>query len=639
MMGMSYLQIGINSEELYVKKKFKRLELPEIEPCGWLKKQMEYQMNGLSGQLFEKWDSVGSYSGWLGGTGESWERAPYYLDGLLPLSYYLQNREKWEICLKFINWTLQSQRSDGNFGPQNSMEDYWSRFIMLKVLMQYYEISKKEEVFVFIEKYLQYLYVSIDKKPLCGWASARVGEILYCIKWVYEYNPQEWLERLQKKVRIQAINWTELFEHFPFVYPTSYYYNWKKLEKFQNTEILQLMKYHETHVVNVVMGLKYPALEGYFDEDPEKRSIAAKAVKILEKYHGVASGAINGDEHLSGSSPSQGSELCAVVEYMFSLETMMEITGEAGLADQLEKIAYNAYPAAITENYMAHQYLQQANQILVSNQERDWFNNDNTSNLFGLEPNFGCCTANMHQGWPKMVNCLWFREKEALVSMVLAPSKVHTLISRKRVEIELETKYPFEETLIYHVIEADCNLCLKIRIPTWCKNPEIEIDGKKNKRIENSFFVVEGIFKSEDRVVVRYPMETRYTQWFHKSQAVERGCLLYGMNLEEIWSVEKEIMGICDYSVSTKDIWNYAVNIHKKPVFIKCEKWENPYEKKNPPSKILIKAKQLKEWNMYHNSADSPPLSPVKSNEEETTIELIPFGATALRISQFPYYE
>lgn len=91
-----------------MKKEFKRLELPEIEPCGWLKAQMELQMQGLSGQLFEKWDSVGSYSGWLGGTGESWERAPYYLDGLLPLSYYLKDQEKWEICLKFIRWTLNS---------------------------------------------------------------------------------------------------------------------------------------------------------------------------------------------------------------------------------------------------------------------------------------------------------------------------------------------------------------------------------------------------------------------------------------------------------------------------------------------------------------------------------------------------
>lgn len=639
MMGMIYLQIGINSEEGYVKKEFKRLELSEIEPCGWLKAQMELQMKGLSGQLFEKWDSVGSYSGWLGGTGESWERAPYYLDGLLPLSYYLKDQEKWEICLKFIHWTLNSQREDGNFGPQNSMEDYWSRFIMLKVLMQYYEIEKKEEVFVFIERYLRYISNSIDEKPVSEWAKARVGEILYCIKWVYEYKPQKWLLKLQKKLRCQALNWTELFNNFPFIYPAAYYYNWEELSKYQNSEILKLMRYHETHVVNVVMGLKYPVLEGCFDEDLRKCSIAVDAVDTLTRYHGVASGTVNGDEHLSGASPSQGSELCAVVEFMFSLETMLEITGEAKLADRLEKIAYNAYPAAITENYMAHQYLQQANQVLISDQKRDWFNNDNTSNLFGLEPNYGCCTANMHQGWPKLVNSLWFKQKNTLISMVFAPGKVHTLISQKEVVIELETKYPFEETLTYHILNADCSFCLKIRIPQWCRQPEITVDSRKSKRVEGSFFIVEGFFGSGDKVAVRFPMEVRLSQWFHKSQAVERGCLLYGLNLEEKWHVEKESMGICDYSVSTADSWNYAINRKNTPLYVKGEKWENPYSKENPSSKIYIKGKLLKQWNMQHNSADVPPVSPVKTTQEEKTIELIPFGATALRISQFPYYE
>ena len=76
-----------------MKKKWKKLVLTEVSPSGWLKEQMQMQMNGLTGCLHEKWDSVGTYSGWLGGTGESWERGPYYLDGLLPLSYYLKDEK------------------------------------------------------------------------------------------------------------------------------------------------------------------------------------------------------------------------------------------------------------------------------------------------------------------------------------------------------------------------------------------------------------------------------------------------------------------------------------------------------------------------------------------------------------------
>ena len=130
-----------------------KLNLTDIQPTGWLADQLKVQMSGLTGRLYDVWDSVGAYSGWLGGTGESWERAPYYLDGLVPLSYYLHDEEHWKLCMNFISWTLNSQDSSGNFGPDSTKNDQWSRFIMLKVLVQYEEITQDKRVIPFMELY------------------------------------------------------------------------------------------------------------------------------------------------------------------------------------------------------------------------------------------------------------------------------------------------------------------------------------------------------------------------------------------------------------------------------------------------------------------------------------------------------
>lgn len=216
-----------------MKKKWKKLVLTEVSPSGWLKEQMQMQMNGLTGCLHEKWDSVGTYSGWLGGTGESWERGPYYLDGLLPLSYYLKDEKHFEICKKFLDWTLKSQDNEGNFGPEQTKEDYWSRFIMLKVMIQYYEITKKEEIIEFIENYLKYLKTAIEDRHLTGWTQARTGDVLYVIKWLYERFPAEWMMNLQREIRRQAIDWTSLFADFPYPRPTAHYYDWNALKRFQ----------------------------------------------------------------------------------------------------------------------------------------------------------------------------------------------------------------------------------------------------------------------------------------------------------------------------------------------------------------------------------------------------------------------
>ena len=70
---------------------FYPLPLGSIRPAGWLLSQLKIQANGLSGRLDETWPDVGPNSGWLGGTGEAWERGPYFLDGLIPLAYLLDD--------------------------------------------------------------------------------------------------------------------------------------------------------------------------------------------------------------------------------------------------------------------------------------------------------------------------------------------------------------------------------------------------------------------------------------------------------------------------------------------------------------------------------------------------------------------
>jgi len=45
-------------------------------------------------------------------------------------------------------------------------------------------------------------------------------------------------------------------------------------------------------------------------------------------YHGQVNGIFSCDEWLAGTHPSQGTKLCAVVKYMYSLEHLVRITGD-----------------------------------------------------------------------------------------------------------------------------------------------------------------------------------------------------------------------------------------------------------------------------------------------------------------------
>lgn len=621
-------------------KSFSKLNLTEIQPEGWLLDQLKIQMNGLTGKLYQIWDSVGSYSGWLGGTGESWERAPYYLDGLLPISYYLKDEEHMDLCRRFLEWTLNSQDDDGNFGPVATKNDYWSRFIMMKVFVSYYEISGDPRVLPFMKKYFEY----VDRKVqtgLTGWSKMRVPDLLYCMKWFYEQTGDETVFRMAKRIDGKGFDWNDYLADFPFPRPTNYYINWAAISHLNSEDYDRVFPYHATHVVNVTMGFKHPAMRFFFTGDRKYRSIAEQGIKTVIGHHGVASGCINGDEHLSGNSPMQGSELCSVVEYMFSLQSLIEEFGDPYYGDLLERLAYNALPATITEDFMGHQYLQQANQVLVNNSKRVWFNNGGDANLFGLEPYFGCCTANMHQGWPKFVGSLWYKEgPDTLVSMAFAPNCVTTTVREKPVSIELRTEYPFNQELVYRFLQApDEKISIKIRIPSWCKSPAIVCDGAAvSVDLEKHMITVEKAFCSGDEIKVSLPMAVMYSRWYKDSVAVERGPLVYGLNMKENWETEKELAGVKDYCVYPGSPWNYAIaedspaQITERPVS------RIPFSKKDAPVTITLHGKRVDGWGMDKECAGDVPQSPVSVENPEEEIALIPFGCTNLRVSQFPYY-
>ena len=188
------------------------------------------------------------------------------------------------------------------------------------------------------------------------------------------------------------------------------------------------------------------------------------------------------DEHLAGRDPSQGSELCTVVEYMYSLEQALAILGEPALGDRLETLAFNALPGTFTDDMWAHQYNQEPNQVECSLHHKPWTTDGPESNLFGLEPNFGCCTANFHQGWPKFAASLFMSSNDnGLVAAVYAPCEVKTVVRGVDVHIVEETEYPFRETIRLTVNPATpLSFPLHLRIPAWATGATIAVNGRCN---------------------------------------------------------------------------------------------------------------------------------------------------------------
>ena len=615
---------------------FNMLPLGSVRPAGWLRRQLEIQATGLGGHLDETWADVGSNSGWLGGTGESWERGPYFLDGLVPLAYLLDDDRLKAKAQRYIEWTLTHQAANGMIGPATN-DDWWPRMVMLKALTQYEEATGDPRVIPVLSRYFAYQLETLPARPLRDWGKFRWQDNALSVIWLYNRTGDERLVALLRLLHRQGFDWQASFADFKHTGPVT-------------PEMIKLNEHNglgemalATHGVNNGQALKAaPVWSVVSASETDRRGLDAM-LSALDTYHGLPNGMFSCDEHFAGRNPSQGSELCTVVEMMFSLEQSLAILGEASLGDRLEQIAYNALPGTFTDDMWAHQYNQEPNQVEVSLHRKPWTTDGPESNLYGLEPNFGCCAANFHQGWPKLTTSLWMASQDGgLVAAAYAPSEVHTVVRGTMVHVIEETDYPFRGAITIKVNPAkEVKFPLRVRIPQWAAGATLQVNGQPETAPNAGGFArIDRTWKAGDVVDLVLPMAPRAARGFNESVSISRGPLVFSYPIGEDW-VKLRTRGMtADWQVFPTSEWNYALTVDESTAHaLKVDQHPvggSPFALTGTPLTLQVTARKVPAWRAVDGVADPVPRSPVASEEPEETITLVPYAAAKLRITAFP---
>lgn len=617
--------------------KFVALPLGAVKPQGWLRDQLTIQANGLTWHLDEFWPSLAK-TGWKGGDGESWERGPYYLDGLVPLAYLLDDPRLIAKTRPWIEGILASGQPDGWFGPAKN-KDRWPLAVALKVLTQYHEATGDPRALELLNNYFAYLHKAPPDWPNKDWRGVRAMENAVAAYWLYRRTGDRQILDVAESIQKNSRNWISYFTDFPWTTAAlnsgQVPYDWKDVGM-------------TAHVVNVAMATKYPGLWWQQSGDPRHREAVYQGWASLDKHHGQVGGRFSGDEHLSGQRPTQGTELCAVVESMFSLENLIEIFGDPAFADRLEMLAYNANPGACTPDYWAHQYDQQANQVLCSVAKRQWSTNSDTSNLYGLEPHFGCCTANMHQGWPKFVSRLWMAtHDQGLAAVAYGPSIVRAKVGAgSEVTIEETTNYPFDETIRFKVTTAEpVEFSLHLRVPDWAEGATLTNGEECVPAKPGQFTVVRRRWSSGDEVALKLPMKVRSETRYNSAVAILRGPLVYSLKIGERFEQVKRhhpTLPVIDWAVHPTTPWNYGLLLDRQnpeksiQVLRAAPPGPQPFAQETAAVVLRAKGRIVPDWKLEANSAGETPVSPAASPQPLVDVELVPYGCTRLRISEFP---
>ncbi len=591
----------------------------EIKPLGWLKRQLEIQADGLSGNLDRIWPDIRN-SSWIGGDKEGWERVPYWLDGFIPLAYLLENEDMIARAKKYIDAIISFQRDDGWICPCGDDErktyDTWAVQLITKTLTVYYQCSKDERIPEVIYRVLKNYYEMLEsgKIKLFDWGNARWFECFIAINFLYERYGEEWLVDLAKILKEQGMDYNEAIPLWE-----------KPLNRWR----------FDTHIVNIGMMLKSEAVScGILGE--EYTDNAEKLHEILTKHNGTPVGLFTGDECLSGLSPIQGTELCAVAEQMYSYEHLYAYTGADKWAERLEMLAFNALPATISDDMWTHQYDQMSNQIACQKfPGKSLFRtNGSEAHLFGLEPNYGCCTANFNQAWPKFALSAFMFSGNTVMNVVPVPSQ----LKADGKHIRIETNYPFENSFKY-TVEAEKAFTFKIRVPSFAEN--LTVNGEKAQKL--SFDIGAG---EKLELIISFDTVAYFDERPYNLNAVRCGSFVFSVPIsyeKKMYEYEKD--GVerkfpyCDYELVPSSDWNYAycggeLEVERNGIS------DVPFSSHNPSVTVKTGVKKIN-WGLedgYETVCAKIPESRKGEGEEEQVL-LYPYGCAKLRMTELPFAE
>ncbi|KAI1106684.1 hypothetical protein F4804DRAFT_300176 [Jackrogersella minutella] len=647
---------------------FQSFPLGTITPGGWFKDQLQLEANGLAGNLFDFYRFVQD-SMWIGGSTEYsalHESSPYWFNSIVPLAFGLDDARLKTQVYTFMNYVLEHQQEDGWLGPETTADtrSLWARCYFLVGLMQYAQAdpTQTDRIVDAMHRYIQIAnsmlkdgFAGLIEKPGQdydgdGFGPMRAHEMHIPLQWLYENYPRNNSDLIWETMELMIegsvagnSDWRTYW--VKGVYPEVTY-----APRDPSLPYKSLFN----HGVNMAEGLRYPLAIYRMSHDEALKTQTRTAVDLLAQYHKSLAGTIIGDEFVTDLNPIRGAELCTAAEMTFSMAYIHQYLGDNDLADWAEQVAFNALPGSIFPDWWSHQYVQQENQPWSKNLSVNpdmWVNVGSHGNVFGLEPNYPCCTVNHGQAYPKfLANSFTQTQDGGIAHVLLIPGSITTNLNDNKVTIQADTMYPFGMNLKY-TITSTSDFTFYVRIPDWADDSSTIIgpDGKSDTVSPSDQGLQKfEISKGQSLVTVNLNTEPRVVTRANNTAAIYYGPLLYSLHIDSNVSVTPPISytgdvlststtpQTHDHIIEPTSLWNVAIDTSQiKVAQTDVSSLSNPiWDLDAPPIELRVAAVEI-DWPTEYDTAADPPLEP-KITGKPFSARFVPFGSAKVHMSHLP---
>ncbi|MFP4579598.1 MAG: beta-L-arabinofuranosidase domain-containing protein [Candidatus Sumerlaeia bacterium] len=650
--------------------KMKESRLCDVRPEGWLRRWLEIQKDGLTGNLEVAGFPYDSCL-WAGKEiarqhGEPWwpyEQTAYWIDGFTRCGVLLDDDSLIEKARKQMDYVLTHADADGYLGPKSCKKKMhagrWSHMIFFRAMLAWASATGDERVIpALVHHYTNSRADYSTERDVCN---VEIMSLLYG-------------ETGRKKLLSEALEAIEAFDELGECPDLT-------------TEALLTNRKATCHGVTYCETVKQNAVAYLYAGKKKMLDASVNGMKKLDRYQTLVDGVPSSTERLRTKEPLDAHETCDVADYTWSAGYLLMATGDVEWADKIERACFNAAPGSVTKDFRALQYFSCPNQVIATN------NSGHTPAAAGgkwssyrPKPGTECCTGEINRIMPNYVSRMWMeKENGDPVAALYGPSRFRGHVGKQKIAVDIveETQYPFDERIDFRIHpEKPTMFTLWLRIPDWCKGAEIYVNGAaiKGSIRKGTFVAVRRKFEQNDRVSLILPMEPVLQKWPDGGVYVEYGPLVYSLKIKERREIDKDDPNSSPdfpaWLMYPDSDWNYALDVDPKQAaseieVIKHRVTPEPFGQYPAPIELRVPARKVRGWTLRRakvipcergvlkdpNNPElgwriyddvqrgdfvlTPPLPEPESlkkrlGKKREMISLAPYGSTCLRVTLFP---
>ena len=515
-----------------ISESFQAIRFSEIKPTGWLKEQIENNLNGFTGHLDSlvpdlilkddiydknrlskkiKSKDVGALSDsgdwqvqflwWNSETQSNW------WDGYIRSAILANDVQHLAKIEKYIKKILSTQDADGYLGIydkelrykfNNENGELWSKTTLLRGLLAWYEYKKDKTILTAIERAVQNVmtnYPINTSHPFYS-VNPNAGGLTHGLVFT---DVLEELFQLTKNEKYR--------DYCLFLYKD---FSEQDLnEDAQYKKLIDSNYKLNDHGVHTYEHVRAVAAALYASGNPELKKVLNNFLKKINGTTTVSGGPV-GDEWIGGRKADEtntGYEYCSLQELMNSYEDLFLKTGTSNFGDKAEQIFFNAAQGARNPDYSCIAYLKTDNSYYMTG----GLNGDTTNKKqtrYSYSPTHQdaavCCVPNAGRIAPYYVQNMWMKDKNTLLATLLGPCELQTNFNGKKINIEEITNYPFRHNLTFRInAEQPAHFILKIRKPEWAG----KIISSEKYSIKNGFIIIDKLWNKNDSINISFPTE------------------------------------------------------------------------------------------------------------------------------------